>query len=95
MAKDIEDILMYTEKAELRVIAGNAYANGQQIRVHQFTRNWIKQVVPEDIKHGNYLIGTLIDGSFSSSSVDSNKENEDTTNQEYNGAISILFMDIQ
>ena len=64
MAKDIEDFLIYTERAKLRVIAGNAYTNGKVIRVHKFTRNWIKQVVPKDIKHGNYLIGTLIDGSF-------------------------------
>lgn len=66
MAKDIEDFLIYTERAKLRVVAGNAYTNGKVIRVHKFTRNWIKQVVPKDIKHSNYLIGTLIDGSFPS-----------------------------
>jgi len=46
----------------------------------------------------NYIPQSLlteINEDFHSSSVDSNKENEDTTNQEYNGAISILFMDIQ
>ena len=46
----------------------------------------------------NYIPQSLlteINEDFHSSSVDSNKENEDMTNQEYNGAISILFMDIQ
>ena len=45
----------------------------------------------------NYIPQSLlteIDEDLHSSSVESNKENEEMTNQEYKGAISILFMDI-
>ncbi len=64
MAKDIVDYLKHTKRAKLRVIAGNYYTDGADICVHQFTRNWIKQMVNEDIQYGNYLIGLLVDGSF-------------------------------
>ena len=52
------------ESAKLRVINEGQYTDGDKIVVHLFERNWIKQVVTEDIKKGNYRIGVIVDGSF-------------------------------
>lgn len=52
------------EKARLRVINEGHYQNGATIVLHQFERNWIKHVVTEDIKKGNYRIGIINEGIF-------------------------------
>lgn len=64
MMKKIADYVKYVKKATLRVINEGEYIDGQEVSVHQFNRDWIKQVINEDIKKGNYMIGVLMDGSF-------------------------------
>lgn len=62
MMKKITDYMKYVKKASLRVINEGEYEDGQEVFVHQFNRDWIKQVVNEDIKKGNYRIGYLLNG---------------------------------
>ena len=69
MIPNVSDYLKYVKKASLRVINEGEYEDGQKVIVHQFNRDWIKQVVNEDIKNGNYRIGLLIDGSFNVSYI--------------------------
>lgn len=52
------------EIVKLRVIEEGFYTNGQEIYVHNFNEKWIKQVVADDIKKGNYCIGVIVDGVF-------------------------------
>lgn len=47
-------------KVKLDVIDDGCFSQCD-ICVHQFDRNWIKQVVTEDIKKGNYRIGLVDD----------------------------------
>ena len=50
--------------AKLRVINEGHYINGSTVVVQPFERNWIKQIVPIDIKKGNYQIGAIADCAF-------------------------------
>ena len=52
------------ESAKFRVINEGHYTNGENVIVHKFERNWIRQIVTEDIHKGNYRIGVVIDGEF-------------------------------
>ena len=52
------------EQASLRVINEGHYVDGEEVYAHKFTTNWIKKVVADDIKKGNYRIGILNNGSF-------------------------------
>jgi len=52
------------KSAKLRVINEGYYTDGAKIVVHNFEKNWVKQIVAEDIKKGNYRIGVVVDGSF-------------------------------
>lgn len=60
----LEDYVKRMKKVALRVIEEGFYSNGAKIVVHKFERNWVKQIVTEDIKKGNYRIGVIVDGSF-------------------------------
>lgn len=61
---NLPDYMERVESVKLRVINEDHYTDGDKIVVHLFERNWIKQVVTEDIKKGNYRIGVIVDGSF-------------------------------
>lgn len=62
--KKFSDMLKYTERVKLRVVREGAYRDGDVIGVHQYNRNWIKQLITPDMKMGNYRVGLIVDGVF-------------------------------
>lgn len=57
--KRMSDILKYTKTLFLRVVHEGEYKNGEQVSVHQYNSYWIKQIIVENIKMGNYCIGVI------------------------------------
>lgn len=64
MIPNLKDFMNNVKQASLRVINEGHYVDGEEVYVHKFTPNWIKKVVADDIKKGNYRIGLLNNGSF-------------------------------
>lgn len=59
-----KDFSNNVKRAGLRVINKGHYKDGEKVFIHKFTSDWIKKVVADDIKKGDYRIGLLNNGSF-------------------------------
>lgn len=60
----LKKYMKFVKSGSLRVINEGYFTDGEKVLVHQFNRDWIKLIVTEDVKKGNYRIGVFEEGSY-------------------------------